>query len=198
VGKKDGFFKPVIKDREVIAKRFVITMLVTELADSVALETAGARDQALAMRKRALDELVALGWTPHDLETAEQRLAMGLHTGRVDQKDSIAAMWRLECAGVLAWALGLEAAIGPLDHKRLRAHCPADAAAFRALVASATVRPLNTIMSARHEWSMRWFPMEPTPPSEERSQTLERVRALRWLTEADQVELSATPVLAGG
>ena len=194
----EEFFTPVLKEPTIVAKRFVLLVVVAELADSVALETAGGRDKAIEMRKRSLDYLVSLGWTPRDLESAEQRLALGLHTGKLDGNDALSAMWRLEGAGVLAWALGRQSAILPIDRHvdlpDLRAECPEDAAGFRRFAETAAVRPIHELMAARTEWSTRYFPIEHSLPSEERSRILERVRALRWLTESEQTELCATPV----
>lgn len=200
-GGDDGGFKPGAKVPAVVAKRFVVLVLVAELADSIALEVAGRRDAALAMRKRALDHLLGLGFTPGDLEECERRFVMSLRTGRVNQNDATAAMWRLECAGVLAWALGLETAILPVERSvelaSLRSRLPADAAALRAFADGATVRPLPELLAARHEWSIQWPPLEVAPPGEARSRVLERMRSVRWLTEPALVELSATQVLAG-
>jgi len=193
---KEEFFTPVVKAPAIVAKRFVLLTVVTELADSVALEGAGGRDKAIAMRKQSLDHLIALGWKPDDLESAERRFVVGLNTGRVDPNDALAAMWRLEGAGVLAWALGLRERILPVeqsvDRADLRAACPEDAAGFLRFAETSTVRSLPQLMSARHEWSMRYFPIENAPPGEERSRIIERVRALRWITESAQAELSAT------
>jgi hypothetical protein len=184
-----------------VAERFVLLVLVCELADSVILEVAGKRELAIAQRKETLDRLLGLGFTPLDLEVAERSFVMSLRTGKVDRDAAIGAMWRLECAGVLAWALGLEPAILPVDQHAelapLKARLPADAAALRRFVDSATMRPLGSLMSARSEWQMRWFPLEVTEPSEKRSRVLERMRAIRWLTEPALAELSATQVLAG-
>jgi hypothetical protein len=139
---------------------------------------------------------VALGFTPNDLEADEKRLVFGLRTGRVERSAITAASWRLECAHVLAWALGLRNAIDEAaDLPSLRANLPANAAALEATCAETRVRPLEELLAARHEWSLKAFPLADAAPSEERSRTLERVRALRWLTEPDQHELSMTTVL---
>jgi hypothetical protein len=195
-------FRPTAKEPAVVAKRFVLVVLITELADSIALELAGKRDDATAMRTRTLDQLLGLGFTPDDLEDRERQFVMSLRTGRVDGNEATAAMWRLECAGVLAWALALEPAILPVEQSvdlaPLRSRLPADAAALRAFADGATVRPLPELLAARHDWSVRWFTREVAPPSEERSRVLERVRAIRWLTEPALFELTSTPVLAGG
>lgn len=194
---EEGFI-PEAKPPKVVAKRFALLVVVTELADSVGVENAGAREEGIAMRKRALDQLVAFGMTPRDLESAEQRLAFGLHTGQVDGAAVTAAMWRLEDAAVLAWALGLRDTIPPVteaaDPQSLRSLVPTDAARFAEFCEKATIRPLGELLEARNEWAMKFFPVEHQGPGEERSRMLERVRALRWLTEAEQEELCSTPV----
>ncbi len=200
-GGDEGGFKPRAKDPGDVAKRYAVLVLVAELADSVTLEAAGGGARAVAMRTRALDQLLGLGFTPSDLEERERPFVMSLRSGKVDQSAVMAAMWRLECAGVLAWALGLETVILPSERSvelaPLRSKLPADAAAFRAFADGATVRPLPALLAARHEWSMRWFPIEGAPPGEVRSRVLERMRAIRWLTEPALLELSATQVLGG-
>lgn len=194
----DGFV-PTAKSPAAVATRFVLVVLVADLAESVRLEASGAREDGLALRARTLDQLVGLGFSPADLEDDEQRFVMSLRSGRVARDAALAATWRLECAGVLAWALGLEAAILPIERSAesasLRALVPADAAAFRAFSGAATVRPISELMTAHREWSTRWFPLEIQPPSDERSRALERVRAIRWLTEPHVPSLSATTIV---
>ena len=77
----------------------------------------------------------------------------------------------------------------------LRSRLPADTAALRTFADGATVRSLPELLAAHHEWSARWFPLEGAPPGEERSRVLERMRAIRWLTEPPLAELGATQVL---
>lgn len=155
-----------------VARRFVLLVLVAELADSVALEVSGARADARTMRKRALDQLLGLGFTPGDFERGERSFVMSLRTGQVNRNDATAAMQRLECAGVLAWALGLEAAILPIEQRvelaPLRAHLPAEAATLRAFSDHATLRAMPELLAARHDCATQWFPREGAPPSEER------------------------------
>jgi hypothetical protein len=195
----DGF-TPGAKDPANVAKRFVLLVLVAELADSIVLEAAGARDEALAMRTHALDQLLRLGFTPGDLEEREWSFVMSLRTGNVDRNDATAALWRLECAGVLAWGIrachGAPARRAFCGARPLRFRLPADAASLRAFADGATVRPLPDLLAARHEMSMRWFSLEGAPPSEKRSRVLERMRTIRWLTEPALLELSATQVLS--
>jgi len=197
LGDEDGFV-PRAKAPERVAKRLVVLILVTELADSVEVEMAGARDDAIAMRKRALDKLVALGMTPRDLESTEEQFAFGLHTGKVDRALASDAMWRAESAAVLAWALSLRDQILPSDRGEdpasLRAMFPKDAAAFTTFCQTAKLRPLAELLAARHEWMTQFFPVEAQAPSETRSRILERLRALRWLTEQEHDELCSTPV----
>jgi hypothetical protein len=194
---EEGFVLEV-KAPEVVAKRFVLVCLVSDLADTVELERAGGRTEAIATRKRTLDRLVAFGMTPNDLESAEQRLAFGLHTGKVEGALVIEAMWRLEDAAVLAWALGLRESILTVGEAAkpdgLKALLPKNATEFQSFCRSAKVRPLGELMKARNEWAVRFFPVENQGPSEERSRILERIRALRWLTEGEHKELCLTPV----
>lgn len=192
---REPFFTPVPKDPAVVVKRFVVLVLMSELADSVALEHAGGVDQAIAMRKRTLDHLVALELAPSDLEPAEQRLAAGLRSGQIDERDAIGAMWRLECAGVLLWALGrVDEVLAVQEHVELaevRSTVPADAAELRAFYDGARLRPQHELLAVFHQWSVKFFDVEHHAPSEARSRILERARAMRWLTDPALHELSA-------
>jgi len=194
----DEGFVPEAKPPAVVAERFVLLVLLTDLADGVHAETVGARRDGIEKRKRALDHLVALGMRPDDLESAEQRLAWGVRTGQVEGGLAVSTMWRIEGAGVLAWALGLRQSIRPVGEAEepdsLRSELPTNATTFEAFCRRATVRPLGELLVARHEWATRWFPVEQQGPHEERSRILERIRALRWLTEPEQDELCTTPV----
>jgi hypothetical protein len=142
-----------------------------------------------------------LGLSNDDLESAEQELLAGLRTDAADAVDSgvvLAASWRLEGAGVLAWSLGLLQEIPPphtmVDAARLRSLVPPDAAAFESFVVNAEARPPEALFSTTHEWAMRFFAAEIQPPSEVRSRIIERARAMRWLTEPDKYELSALSI----
>ncbi|HEY3805011.1 MAG TPA: DUF4272 domain-containing protein [Kofleriaceae bacterium] len=197
-GGGDEGFVPAAKQPSVVAKRFVLLVLVAELADSVAVEAAGAREDGRAMRTRALDQLLGVGFTPGDLEASERSFVMSLRTGKIAPNDAMAAAQRLECAGVLAWALELEPAILPVDRSAelasLRSRLPLDTAGWQAFSGAVSVRPLPELLAARHEWSTRWFELEVRPASDERQRVADRARAIRWLTEPELVELSATKV----
>lgn len=201
--KQDEGFTPTPKDPEVIATRFVLLVLVTQLADSVALERAGGKEQAVAMRKATLDHLVELGFGPGDLEPSERDFVMSLRSGRVDPAATTAATWRLECAAVLAWALGLRDSIPSeeegVELEPLLALVPDDREAFAAFAVSTTrTRALAALMTEYRAWMMRMLPLEPQPPSETRSRVIERFRALMWLTNPHETELSSVEVVSRG
>jgi len=195
---EESGFTPEAKSGAEIAKRFVLVVTMAELADGTFLEAGGDRSAGKAIQTRALDRLVAMGLGPGDLESRESQFALGVHQGRVDQQWATATAWRLECAQVLAWALGL-AELLPVDAAAELAPLiellPADAAGFRAFCDHATPRPLAELLTANGQWCQIFFPLEPAPPSEERSRAIERVRALRWLVEPDLVELSSIQVV---
>lgn len=185
-GDADEGFVPEPKAPPLVVRRFTQLVLMASLADTM---VAGKHPTARELQKAVLDHLVALGFTPRALEAVEQQLVFGLRSGQIEQSVVQGASWRLECAHVLAWALGLRALDADADLDSLRAALPADAAALEAMGTAATVRPLGELLAARHTWSLRAF--EPLPPGDERSQILERMRALRWLTEPEHQELTA-------
>jgi hypothetical protein len=196
----DGGFVPALKPTEAVARRFAIVVLVSELAEGALIEAAGAkREEGLAKRKHALDRLLAIGLSPADLEPAELELGSGSKRGQVEPGLVTSALWRLEGAPVLAWALGLTGSIPSADLganvAELDRLIPPDRTAFEQLAATASMRPLNAAMAAYHEWSMRFFEVEPQQPTERRSRILERSRSLRWLVEPDQRELSSVVML---
>lgn len=198
MGMLDQGFTPTAKAPEVVAKRFVLLVLVARLSDSVALEQDGERDEAVALRKEALDHLVKLGFAPGDLEPSEREFVLSLRSGRVDSAAATAAAWRLDGAAVLAWSLGLRDSIPPEDEgvelEPLLALVPADREAFASFAASIG-RPLAALMTERHAWMMRMLPLEIERPSQRRSRVIERFRALLWLTNPHEVELSSVQVV---
>ena len=196
----DGGFVPTLKPTATVARRFAIVVLVSELAEGALIEAAGANQEVgLAKRKHALDRLLAIGLSPADLEPAELELGSGSKRGQVEPGLVTSALWRLDGAPVLAWALGLTDSIPSADVgasvAELDQLIPADRTAFERLAATASMRPLNAVMAQYHEWSMRCFEVEPQPPGERRSRILERSRSLRWLVEPDQRELSSIAML---
>lgn len=197
----DEGFTPEAKPPGAVVLRLVVTVLVAELASTVSLEQEGARDQAIAARRGVFDALVRLGLSPDDLETAERDLAFGLRSGHVVPRAVTAAQWRLETAPVLVWALGLResfpSAEEPADLGMLRGALPADAAGLEQLTAAAaaTMRPLGAWMEQRALWMERMLPLLEQPASAPRSRAIERLRALLWLTDPGEEELSAVAVV---
>jgi hypothetical protein len=195
-------FTPTAKAPSVVAKRFVLLVLVAELADSVVLEGTGARNEAIAARKATFDALLRLGFGPDDLESAERTLALGLRSGRVEPVSVTAATWRLDCAAVLAWALGLRDLIPgeseSIELAPLRSLVPFDRDAVSALsfAAADSARSLSELMEQRHAWMMRMLPIMAGPPTETRSRVMERFRALLWLTDPNEDELCTVRVVA--
>lgn len=193
-------FVPEAKAPAVVVERFVRLVLLTKLADAFYLnamaEQAGRADVAAsgsAGCKSVLDQFVALGLQPGTFEPQEEAFLMGVATGQMDPRLMMGAQWRLECAAMLAWALG-QPAPSPSQSAELDAVeglIPADKAAFDAFCASAELRTLPVLMSKRGEVLNQFFPLMISGAGEARSRALERARAMRWLTEPSEAELSS-------
>ncbi|MCA9618481.1 MAG: hypothetical protein KC731_05660 [Myxococcales bacterium] len=192
-------FTAELKPRAALVERFVTTVALAELADGALVEAAGKTAAGAALKKSALDRLVAVGLSPADLEVRERQLTFGVHRGSVAKAEILGASWRLEAAPIILWVLQKRDTPGSLEEGANLEECiaalPADRAAYRAVVEGGPMRSLGAVLEARHAAETDWFELEVQPPSERRSRALERMRIFRWLVEPALQEHSSTPVL---
>jgi hypothetical protein len=116
-------------------------------------------EHAEAIRATVLDWTAGLDLD--DELDADERALLEAPAGGLDAADRVDAAWRVEAAGVLAWALGLldaPAPDEPVDAAALgEALAFPDAVATRTLMAGATLRPRAELDAAAARWlAVHW------------------------------------------
>jgi len=140
----------------------------------------------------------------YDLLEDDERVVLKAPTGRVPRRQLMLMHWRIECVGVLAWALGLLPEIPDaserFDYDAIDALSPETREQATARTQTACLRPTRELMEARARWRQNRLSTEAAlqrdPKSSElqlrRSRALERYRALIWLTNVHYGSLAET------
>jgi Domain of unknown function (DUF4272) len=128
-----------------------------------------------------------------DLEDDERRV-LKAPTGEILRADLSNMHWRIECVGVLAWALGflpeLPAASERFNYETIRAAAISTPEDAKTKEKSARLRPTSDLLLARASWKVERLASENaarkapnnTGLQLTRSRAVERYRALIWLT----------------
>jgi hypothetical protein len=135
------------------------------------------------------------------LEGPEHQL-LGTHVGNADRTSILRAHWMGECETSLAWALHMLDAVPsnsvPGDRPAIDRLLPRAPDEVRSFVEKARLRPpldiasvRATLRQERQTWMQRRNPADEQTCTRS-SRTLERYRAIVWLTQPDQTDLWAT------
>lgn len=183
-----GAFAPELRPVAEVARRISHLALCSHAVKAL-------RAGDLALHRRCVEHPGFLGEGPTWLEHPEAHLLYAVaNGGRLELGVIVQLSWRDQAAWTLAWAAGwtdLDPSSSDEEPEDLLAWLPASDGEFHRRVATTRFRPLDEL---RDRLARALVEVETTPtPSEHHSALVERIKALRWLTEPWWPELALTP-----